>query len=164
MSMTSSIGVVGPRHYSLAAKYMQGSLQRIITEGSTRGKEIHRSAYIDLKDFFDYLEEQITRKERNPPASANANMIATFIANRRIPDFPKDYYEKESKLKQYCEFFRDVLNPDLIERQLSETELKVAKELSLFFDGMYKSGERENTAYHADGLQWEQRNRCEIFF
>lgn len=144
MSMTNSIGVVGPSHWSFMAATLAEYLGNML-EGKPQRASIPRGIYADAKQFFKLVEQALRRNgaPENPPASIKAYVVASDAARNASGPHPPSPQDIEKSLNMYIDLVNRLQNL----QQLEGEDAHVAESLKKFFDQLYRDGESE--AYEA---------------
>ena|SRR5579862_8890403 len=139
MSMTMSVGVVGPSHWSYMAKELAQAIGNIITLKRIEANSVPNGLHVDAREFFQLLDQYVQGDvPPNPPASANAYMIAKR-AIRTAGSKSETGESVRQSLTDYLRFFERINEP----RQLDEKELSVATSLQKFLHQLYLDGQSE---------------------
>jgi hypothetical protein len=121
------------------AKELARIIGGIVVQKRVDVNSVPNSLYIDAKEFFElvsqYLEEGVPR---NPPASANAYMIATRAI--RIASQPQSRAAIRQSLGDYLKFFNNIKKAGA----LDESQLEIAVSLQKFLDQLYRDGQAES--------------------
>lgn len=136
--MTISAGVVGPSHWAYMAKEFEQSVGKMVILKRTEPNLISHSLYADAKEFFQLLSQSIRDDiPGNPPASANAYMIASRAI--RTVSSPGTRESPKKSIEDYLSFFERIQES----RELDNEQLKVATSLQRFLHQLYIDGQSE---------------------
>jgi len=144
MSMTRSIGVVGPSSWFYMAGLMANRLRDIVGATRITGREVPSGVRLDAMRFFELVTQFVTRRKtpNNPPdnlpASANAYLIATGTITKATPQ-PPQTPEVEERLREFAEFVTRLTEA----RELTKDEVELAKQLERFFRQLQRDGQAE---------------------
>ncbi len=145
MSMTHSIGVVGPSHWSYMAATLAERLENILQKKRIEENSIPRGIYAVAKEFFHLIEQALRQNgtPENPPASIKAYVIASDATRSALETSPLSAKEIETSLARYVDFVNQLQHG----RELTGEDLEIAQSLKRFFHQLYLDGESE--AYEA---------------
>lgn len=137
MSLSPSIGVVGPSHWAYTAAVAADRLDKLISEQRVTKDLIPEGVYRGIKRFFTL----VLNPDGNQIPSANiANcLIAANTVAQSAEKAPRNLQEFAEVMKGYS-LFIDRLTE---ERTLSPDELRKARELMRFFKRLEQDGETE---------------------
>lgn len=136
MSMTASVGVVGAGHWSYMAKELARVICRIISQRRIEVNSVPATLYADATGFFQLIEQYVGNDVPvNPPASANAYMIAKRAIRR---DEPRAVIKQT--LEESLSFFKKLRDAP---SELDEEQLKRAASLQRFLLQLYREGQSE---------------------
>lgn len=134
-----SVGVVGPSHWSYMAKEFARILGDILSSGRIEADSVPNSLYADASEFFGLLEQYVSAGvPPNPPASANAYMIAKRAMQTAVAKSNHGADVRKS-LRECVRFFRSTRNP----RELNGEEIAVATSLQEFLQQLYLDGQSD---------------------
>jgi hypothetical protein len=141
VSMTKSVGEVGPSHWSYMAGTLARRLGKIVRKKRIEEKDIPQGVYVDAKEFFELIVQALgARLPENPPASMNAYHIASEILRTSVSPAPNNLEDLEGHLERYSTFIHDrMARPTILKRP----DLKTARELRKFFLELEREGEAE---------------------
>jgi hypothetical protein len=140
MSMTHSIGVVGPSHWSYMAGVLSERLEKAIDHGVIEPNTIPRGVHRDAQEFFRLILQAFGGvPPENPPASMNAFVIASDV----MRGFSAGKRETLQELKQRFSRFADIVNGLSDAREIEENELPLLRDLQKFFCRLHEEGESE---------------------
>lgn len=143
MSMTTSVGVVGPSHWSYMAKTFERCLAEIVSRKRIEEDSVSNSIYLDAKEFFQLVSQAVQEGvPGNPPASANAYMIAARAIRSTV--HPQTHETIRESLNEYLSFFNRIRDA----RDLSAKELETATSLQKFLKQLYLYGQSEAYESH----------------
>ena len=138
MSMTILAGVVGPSHWAYMAKQFATKLEQVAQQRKIDANFISASIVLDAREFFQ-LASQFAQDEvpKNPPASANAYMIAAKAINASSPSDPDA--NAKTVLEKYLAFVTNIQTP----RSLDNDEVETAQHLRQFLTQLHADGRSE---------------------
>ena len=149
MSLTTSIGVVGPSHWIYMASVMADRLARILKAKRVEAHDMPAGIHEDVQKFFRLVRQGAGNAlADNPPASINAYVIASDAIRVVSPSLPKSRQKRGDYFEHYADFIRGLRRP----HQLKADELKKARDLRKFFLHIKQEGESEayTNAFHSD--------------
>lgn len=141
MSMTDSLGIVGPSYWCYMASKLADCLERVVEEGRIEEDPIPKGVYADVVDFFELVLQAVTTSvPNNPPASLKAYAIATEALRSASRVHPPTRDAMRNSLVVFSSFAKDLMQP----RNLRPDELEVARAMRSFFHQLYLAGESED--------------------
>jgi hypothetical protein len=140
MSMTYSIGVFGPSHWSCMAEKLATGLARIVSQQRIEQNSIPSGVYTDAKEFFKLVREALqTGLSENPQASIKAFAIAAEVYRTVYSDALPPREDVKKSLEEYARFALSLSEV----RELKPQELELAKSLQKFLEQLHHDGESE---------------------
>jgi hypothetical protein len=137
MSLSPSIGVVGPSHWTYAAAVMADRLGKVITEQRVTTGLIPEGVYRGIKRFFLLV---LNPDGNQIPAANIANcLIAANALARSRETPPRNLLEFDQILNEYSRFVNSLAD----EREVTPNEIQKAEELRKFFKQLEQDGETD---------------------
>lgn len=138
MSLSPSIGVVGPSHWTYASAVMADRLNKVISEKQVTQGLIPEGVYRGIKRFFELV---LNPDGKQIPSAniANCLIAANTVARSAAEMAPRNLQEFDAIMKSYSLFIDELMD----ERTLTPEELSKAEELRRFFKQLEQDGETE---------------------
>lgn len=145
MSLTTSVEVVGPSHWTYMAAIMADSLAAMAKRKKIKVAEVPQGIYSDALRFFSLVTQAADNAvPQNPPASINAYAIAASLVSKGA-DGAHTRAEIGQRLKEYSTLVKRLAKPGHLRRE----EIHTANRLQKFFVSLRNEGEAE--AYDTSG-------------
>jgi hypothetical protein len=143
LSVTTSIGVVGPSHWTYMAAVMAHRLTRILEAKRVRPNDVPVGVHRDVQKFFHLVRQAAGNSlPQNPPASINAYVIASDAVRVASPSLPTSRQKLGDCFERYEQFVKGLNRP----RALTVRDTRTAKNLLKFFLYLKQEGEAESYA------------------
>lgn len=149
MSLTTSIGLVGPSHWTYTASIMTDRLTHILSAKQVKYDDVPAGVQKSAQRFFRLVRQAArSTTPKSGPASISAYIIASDAMRIASPSFPKSKQLLGKRFEQYDDFLRSFKRP----HRLTVEEMKTAKDLRKFFQYLKQEGEAEDyaKAFHRD--------------